>query len=105
MSRTVEGYSIEVIGDYNVSNTVHECLSSWDEAVNCLKWTVQELIDKYDIKPICLLRMSSRETCDSEGNVNVYSLCGKNTMTISIKALYASKEISVYPEQLAVQFS
>jgi hypothetical protein len=105
MSRTIEGYSIEVSGDCDISNTVQECFPSWDEAVRCLNRTVEEIINKYSVKPICLLRMSSQEICNSEGNVTVYSLRGKYNITIIIKAIYSSKEISLSPEQLVVQSS
>ncbi len=87
MNREVEGYTIEVCGDPNNKNVVCDTFSTWEDVIDRLKYVVQEIIDEYDTKPICLLRVSSQQACDKDGVVNVYSFI-KIGMTIQVRAIF-----------------
>lgn len=102
MNREIEGYTIEVCGDPNNKNVVCDTFSTWEDMVDRLKYIVQDKIDEYDIKPICLLRVSSQQTCEKDGVVNVYSFI-KIGMTIQVRAIF--KNTSFLPEQQVALFS
>ena len=100
MSRQVEGYAIEICGEgRSVSNNVCECFPTWDEAIKRLGSIVQQKADQYDAKPLCLLRLSSQETCHSTGVVSVYSFTQVGVI-IQIRALF--KNISSLQAQQGV---
>lgn len=96
MNREIEGYTIEICGDPNKKNTVCDTFSTWEEVIDRLRHVVQEKIDEYDTKPICLLRLSSKQTCEKDGVVNVYSFI-KIGMNIQVRAIF--KKTSFLPEQ------
>lgn len=87
MPREIEGYSIEVCGEKDYENSVCECFPTWDEAVKRLSILVEEKAEQYNIKPICLLRVSSQETCHTSGIASVYSFT-KAGIIIQIRALF-----------------
>jgi hypothetical protein len=102
MNREVEGYSIEVCGDPNNKNVICDTFSTWEDVIDRLKYIVQEKIDEYDTKPICLLRVSSQQACEKDGVVNVYSFI-KIGITIQVRAIF--KRTSFLPVQPIAQSS
>lgn len=88
MSHQVEGYAIEVCGESeSVSNNVCERFPTWDEAIKRLGAVVQEKSDQYNANPICLLRLSSQQICNTTGVASVYSFTGSGII-IQIRALF-----------------
>lgn len=87
MTRQAEGYAIEICGEKDTNNTLCECFPTWDEAIKRLVVVVEELIEKYDSKPICLLRLSSQKTCNAAGAVSVYSFT-KVSVIVQIRAVF-----------------
>jgi hypothetical protein len=89
MPREIEGYSIEVLGEPNGLNTVCDCFSTWEKVLLRVNRVVEEKADQYDAKPICLLRVSSQQTCNTIGVVNMYSLTkAEYIITIQIRAIF-----------------
>lgn len=89
MYREIDGYAIEICGESidNCKNSVCECFSTWNEAIKQLGKIVEEKTEQYDSNPICLLRLSSQETCNTSGIVSVY-LFTKANVIIQIRAIF-----------------
>ena len=99
-----QGYSIEVYGEPECKNTVHELVYTWQDALSRLNIVVQQISEKYNIKPICLLRMSSEETCVSSGRVSTYSFTCRENRSVTIFICYFKENVS-HQGQLIAQSS
>lgn len=89
-----QGYSIEICGGPVCKNTVHELVYTWQDALSQLNIVIQQFSEKYNIKPICLLRMSSEETCIRTGRVSAYSFTCCEGSQVTIYICYTKESVS-----------